>query len=261
QGNAGGGDTAIDVSLASPGAEDNPTPPTPPSTATAQPTAVPTHEPPPVDPRETDPDGIEPKPLPPLPSLPKQQQSSTARPSEIPANGKDQTTNGGRRPGAPGAGIDGSSIAGQRALLPKAMSCDDPVAGKWEALKFKPDTMDWVRFILTVKRDGTSVHGNILSRTWTGTPFDSVPPPCFPGALDLTVSMPASGTTNGETIKFGASRYSVVAQMCSPLATVDYFPDNFSGTIDPARQEFQSKNNDGAVDFDVPYVFRRIACE
>ena len=222
------------------------------------PTAAPTHEVAPTKPEETDPN--EPgKTLPPLPALPKQS-SSTAKPSNEPSTGSDSTTNGGRLPGRIGAGIDGSSIEGQRALLPRAAVCDDPVAGKWEALKFAPGRFQWVRFLLNVQREGTSVHGNILSRSWAGTAFDSVPPPCMPGGYDLTVTMPASGRTNGVTISFGASRYSVVAETCSTLV-VDYYPDNFSGVIDNSRQEFQSKNNDGAVDFNVPYVFRRIACE
>ncbi|MEO8798672.1 MAG: hypothetical protein ABI551_12365, partial [Polyangiaceae bacterium] len=243
EGHSGAGDTAIDVTLASPGAEATPpSPPTPPTTAptptvapASPPTAVPAHEVAPTKPEETDPN--EPgKTLPPLAALPRQS-SSTAKPSNEPSTGRDATTNGGRLPGRIGAGIDGSSIEGQRALLPRAASCDDPVAGKWEALKFVPGRFQWVRFLLNVKRDGTSVHGNILSRSWSGTAFDSVPPPCVPGGYDLTVTMPASGRTNGVTISFGASRYSVVAETCSTLV-VDYYPDNFSGVLDSARQEF-----------------------
>jgi hypothetical protein len=39
-----------------------------------------------------------------------------------------------------------------------------------------------------------------------------------------------------------------------------YRPDHFTGTIDPAIQEFQSVNNDGGRAVNDPMVFRRIAC-
>ena len=60
-------------------------------------------------------------------------------------------------------------------------------------------------------------------------------------------------------INFGASRYTVVAEDCPSIGT-SYAPDNFSGVIDSQRQEFQSLNNDGFVDINVPYVFRRTGC-
>ena len=63
----------------------------------------------------------------------------------------------------------------------------------------------------------------------------------------------------GTHLRFGASSYSIVATQC-PTASANYAPDNFSGAIDPNRQEFQSVNNDGAVDIDAPYVFRRTGC-
>jgi hypothetical protein len=76
----------------------------------------------------------------------------------------------------------------------------------------------------------------------------------------MTVSMPASGRADASGhITFGSSRYSVVATRCLMLDT-SYAPDNFSGSIDATRQEFQSLNNDGAYDINVPYVFRRTGC-
>jgi hypothetical protein len=108
-----------------------------------------------------------------------------------------------------------------------------------------------------VRREGTAVHGTIISRIWSGSPRDSTPPGCELGNFDITTSMIASGATNGVNITFGASHSTTVMQ-CGFVG--EYFPDRFSGTVDDKRQEFQSLNNDGAADINVPDVFRRTAC-
>ena len=242
---SGSGDTAIDVSLAAP---------EPASTAaTVDPSPVPEE-------KSEDPTGEAPMTTPaPRPTS----TSNSKKLPPLPANGKDDTTNGGKRPTPIGAGvgngIDGNSIDGQRALLPQKAVCDDPVAGKWEALKFAPARGDWVHFVLRVKREGSSLTGQILSHTWSGGPRDLVPATCNAGDFDFTVSMPASGATNGRSVAFGASRYTLLTAPCARIF-IDYAPDHFSGVIDPDRQEFQSVNNDGANDVDAPYVFRRTAC-
>jgi hypothetical protein len=182
------------------------------------------------------------------------------------ATGSAETTNGGKlagpvRIGAPNLGPGGDTVEGQRALLPRATTCSDPVAGKWEALKFNPRRSDWVRFTLSVRRaEGGTLSGTILSHTWGGTMFDRDPPGCSLGGFDLTVSMNATGRADVTgRITFGASHYSVISNRCFTLDAA-YAPDNFSGTIDVARQEFQSLNNDGAWDVNAPYVFRRTGC-
>jgi hypothetical protein len=258
-GHEGAGDTDIDVTLASPA-----------STATAAATAtattlIPPPPTPPVVQQKTSPDEV--GDLPPLPqeipALPTRLQSAT---------GHDDSTNGGKRPGPTrigmpggngsgsgfGNGLGGDTIEGQRSLLPKAAACQDPVAGLWEALKFNPAQGNWVHFKLTVRREGTSVHGTIISRIWSGSPRDSTPPGCDFGGYDITTSMNAGGTTNGLTFTFGASHATIVMSQCS--FTGQYYPDKFSGSIDESRQEFQSLNNDGAADINMPYVFRRTAC-
>jgi hypothetical protein len=264
-GKAGAGDTEVDVSLAGPTATET-TPPapvetTPPPVPTAPP--APTAPPPPPDPDPTE--VMEPPPVPttaetattvppPTPSVP---------PPTV-AGGGAESTSGGRLPGAPalvpgGAGL-GNTVEGQRALLPAAVTCKDPVVGTWEALKYAPGKGDWVRFSLAIHRVNGALSGTILSRTWSGGPLDRTPPPCTLGNFDLLVSMPASGRDDGHgRITFGSTRFVILQSKCySPDSS--YSPDNFSGTIDPARQEFQSVNNDGATDIDAPYVFRRIGC-
>ena len=237
-GHAGAGDTAIDVSLANP-AENAPAP--------TQPAPAPTH---------VQEEAIEPLPPPPAKKQPAPNENT----------GHDESTNGGKLAGPtilaspmPGAGSD--SVEGQRALLPHAAVCKDPVAGKWEALKFSPAHGDWVHFTLSVRRSGGTLVGTILSHTWAGGVFDRTPPACTSGGFDITVSMTAIGRADGTRIRFGSSTesYSVVAVACVQLGH-DYAPDHFRGVIDPARQEFQSVNNDGANDIDAPYVFRRTGC-
>jgi hypothetical protein len=262
-GQEGAGDTSIDVSLASPASTAPTTQPAPTETA---PTPPPTpHPPTPVVPEKAGPDDVSD-----LPPLPKEIPPPPSKPES--ANGKNETTNGGKLPGptrigmpggngggaGSGNGFGADSIEGQRSLLPKAAVCKDPVAGFWEALKYSPFHGNWVHFKLTVRREGGSVHGTIISRIWSGGPRDSTPPGCFLGGYDVTASMNAMGATNGINISFGSSHATILLTQC-PF-NGDYYPDNFSGSIDEQRQEFQSRNNDGAVDFDVPYVFRRTGC-
>ena len=74
--------------------------------------------------------------------------------------------------------------------------------------------------------------------------------------------MVAHGRVNGEHITFGSHTHRLVADHCPQLfaSSAGYAPDNFSGTLDTMRQEFQSVNNDGAYDINTPYVFRRVGC-
>ncbi len=256
-GHAGAGDT-VDVSLAGPAST---------APATAAP-AEPTPPPPPKVAHEQKP------PLPPLPKPDPKDEPEPPPPPEVtpppvavspPGGGADEThsgkLSGPTRFGELGTGLGGDSVEGQRALLPHAATCKDPVAGRWEALKFNPGRSDWVRFTLSVHRGaGGVISGTILSHTWSGGVFDRDPPGCSRGGFDMTVSMNATGHADESgKITFGSSRYSIVAIKCVLLENA-YAPDNFSGTIDPARQEFQSVNNDGANDINAPYVFRRTGC-
>ncbi len=71
--------------------------------------------------------------------------------------------------------------------------------------------------------------------------------------------MPAEGHVNGNEIFFGGTSWRNDRTFCgSP--TTGYYPDRFSGTIDPAILEFQSVNNDGGPMVNYPTVFRRIRC-
>ena len=159
------------------------------------------------------------------------------------------------------AGPGGDTVEGQRALLPGAVTCKDPIEGRWEALKYNPFRHNWVRFSLSVHRGaGGTVNGSIVSRSWSGNALDSSPPQCSLDGYDMTVAMNAHGTSDPSgRITFGSSSYSIVDIHC-PSLDLSYAPDSFSGTVDGARQEFQSVNNDGATDVNAPYVFRRTGC-
>jgi len=197
--------------------------------------------------------------------------SASAQAPALAAAGTDATdTSGGRAAGEAvrrlilgSAGRMPSSVEGQRALLPAATTCEDPIAGVWRALKYSPTFGgQWVRFTLRIKREGDVLTGTIRSRIWHGTPSDRTPPACRFGQTDTTHAMVATGRATGTAITFGASTHRLVADHCPQLfgGVNDYAPDRFSGTIDAMRQEFQSVNNDGAYDVDEPYVFRRIGC-
>ena len=51
-----------------------------------------------------------------------------------------------------------------------------------------------------------------------------------------------------------------MASICGSSIGFGYNLDNFTGTIDPEIQEFQSVNNDGGISVNEPNVFRRIRC-
>ena len=159
------------------------------------------------------------------------------------------------------AGFLPGSVAEQRAMLPERRTCDDPVAGVWRAHKYNPLHGDWAVFTLHIEREGTRLRGKITSRGWTGSRFDSTPPPCRIGMHDYTVEMRATGFADGHRITFGARSYRIVHADCPSPFYTGYNPDRFSGTIDPEAQEFESVNNDGGRDINSPYLFRRIGCD
>ena len=264
-GGSGGGETTIDVSY--PGS--TPFPVTPGAVTTAPPPPTNTKE----KTEEKIHEKIEEKTQPESDvaervALPEKQAIPSTASSAANGTGSSGVTGGGRsqgptRVGFPNlSGVDGSTVDGQRALLPAAATCADPVAGRWEALKFSPLLSAWVHFTLAVHRyEGGALTGTILSRTWSGSAFDRAPPACSIEGFDFTVSMNASGNvdTRGR-ITFGSSRFSLVSVQCPSILRTDYAPDTFTGVVDSSREEFQSLNNDGANNVNEPYVFRHTGC-
>jgi hypothetical protein len=156
-----------------------------------------------------------------------------------------------------------ATIEEQRARLPPAAECEDPIQGTWKSHAYYPGHGQWYIFTLTVRRDPqdeTKLTGRVHSHYWVGGPGDEEPPPCGAGGYHQTVVMPAAGTVDGMRIQFGGTSWQSEQVFCgSP--TLSYYPDVFSGVIDPELLEFQSVNNDGGPMVNYPTVFRRIACD
>ena len=158
-----------------------------------------------------------------------------------------------------------ANVQEQRARLPPPATCTDPVEGIWMSHKYSPDYGDWYMFTLKIHRvpgSATELTGEILSHSWNGTPQEEQPPPCRPGLDHWQVFMTARGHAQpGGQIFFGGTAWRPDQAFCGRAPGPGmYNLDNFSGTIDPAIQEFQSVNNDGGRSVNDPMVFRRVRC-
>lgn len=157
----------------------------------------------------------------------------------------------------------GATVEEQRARLPPAAECPDPIEGVWLSHKFEPSWGEWYIYTLKVKRaapGSTDLTGEIESHYWNGGPGDAQPPPCRPGMFRYVVHMPAKGTYLNESIQFGGLSWRADPPLCPGAGGMGYNPDNFTGKIDKKTQEFQSLNNDGGKAVNDPTVFRRVRC-
>jgi hypothetical protein len=158
------------------------------------------------------------------------------------------------------------SIEEQRARLPPAASCQDPVEGVWMGRVFHQPGRDWYIYTLEMRRaaPGSSrLTGVLHARFWNGPPSVYEPLPCRAGVLDRSVFMTGAGEANGLEIRFGGTSWRPETLHCGPprsMESISYNLDQFSGRIDPTIQEFQSVNNDGGEAVNEPTVFRRIRC-
>jgi hypothetical protein len=155
-----------------------------------------------------------------------------------------------------------ASVAEQRARLPKAAECEDPVAGTWKAHAFYSHVQEWYVFTLHIRRaasDPTLLEGHILAMGWDAGPTEAEPPACSAGIRRYGVREPARGSFREGRLVFEATSYAYEGEQCGNIGT--YLLDRFSGTLDGPRQEFQSVLNADAPEWrDVPTVFRRIDC-
>ncbi len=159
-----------------------------------------------------------------------------------------------------------ATVEEQRARLPPPAKCTDDVEGVWLAHDFWGRYNEWYIFTLTIRRaspGSNELKGEILSHYWDGGPKDQQPPGCGGPPQDRFVKMPAVGTVKDGDINFRGTSWREEPNPCGPggrFANNGYNPDNFSGKIDPATQEFQSVNNDGGRAVNEPTVFRRVRC-
>ncbi len=155
-----------------------------------------------------------------------------------------------------------ATILEQRARLPAPAYCEDEVEGIWRSHSYWVGHGQWYIFILEIRRvrnDPDRLTGTILSEYWNGGPAQEQPPQCRPGGYHQLVRMPGAGHILNGVVTFGGTSWNVERVYCG-RRTYSYYPDNFSGTIDPEIQEFQSLNNDGGPAVNVPQVFRRVRC-
>jgi hypothetical protein len=155
-----------------------------------------------------------------------------------------------------------ATVAEQRARLPPPAECESPIEGKWKAIVFSSNDFSWYEFILEVRHvpeNKAQLTGMIYVDTWLGGPEQSEPGPC--NGRRYKGKMAGSGNFADGQVAFGGGDFQLVEILCGDSATsVGYNPDQFTGRIEPERQEFQSVNNDGGNAVNEPTVFRRIAC-
>jgi hypothetical protein len=154
------------------------------------------------------------------------------------------------------------TIAEQRQRLPPPARCADPVAGVWRSHTFDERWGEWNAFTLHIRRDPNQPEllvGDIVNHSWFGD-VQEVQPGACEGRLHYEVSMDALGTASGLTIEFGGQGSWRLDKVICGSFDGGYNLDHFSGTIDPALQEFQSVNNDGGAAVNVATVFRRTGC-
>ncbi len=159
-------------------------------------------------------------------------------------------------------GAPAGTVAEQRARLPPPATCQDPVEGIWKSHDYDPRWGDWTVFTLEVHRvegSESELKGTILNDTWYGPADQTEPGPCL-GNLRFKVSMDANGSVVDGQIAFGGVGEWRMDEVVCGSWNGGYNLDNFTGTIDPDIQEFQSINNDGGRAVNAPTVFRRIKC-
>ena len=155
-----------------------------------------------------------------------------------------------------------ATVAEQRARLPPPATCKHPVAGTWQSHDFDEAHNDWTIFTLEIEAiegDDSQLKGVIRNHTWYSDKRQPEPPACT-GQLEYLISMDALGQYADGFINFGGvGTWRIDDERCGSFR-MGYNLDNFSGSVDPDLQEFQSVNNDGGRAINDPTVFRRVSC-
>jgi hypothetical protein len=152
-----------------------------------------------------------------------------------------------------------ATVAEQRSRLPPAAECESEVEGKWKALIWDEDD-EWYEFTLEIHHDPddkTKLTGTITVHSWNG-PANEPEPPSKCRGLNYIGKMDGSGSFVDGQVVFGGADFHITEEICGRPGL--YNEDQFSGKLEPERQEFQSVNNDGGDAVNEPTVFRRIGC-
>ncbi len=156
-----------------------------------------------------------------------------------------------------------ATVQQQRARLPPAAECSDPVEGTWKSHAFNEMYQEWNIFTLEIRRDPANrnlLKGTVTNHAWYGPETEETRGPCS-GRLQYLVSMDGEGSVDDEGhIRFGGVGTWRLDEVYCGDFWGGYNLDQFAGTIDLEALEFQSVNNDGGRFVNVPTVFRRIGC-
>jgi len=159
--------------------------------------------------------------------------------------------------------LGGSTIAEQHARLPPPAFCKSDIEGVWRSHSYNERFQEWTEFTLEIRRvkgNDTELIGKITNHNWLGPRTEEQPGPCR-GATRFLLTMEAIGTFKEGFVSFRGTRWKLDEVLCGRLGGGwGYNLDHFTGRVDQDRQEFQSVNNDGGRDVNVPNVFRRIRC-
>ncbi len=155
------------------------------------------------------------------------------------------------------------TVAEQRARLPPPAECDtNTVEGVWKSHQYSPRYWEWTEFTLVIRKvpgSETDLIGTITNHSWQAPKSEEQPGPCR-SHLRYIVSMKGKGKFKDGKIQFGGTTWKLDKVLCGSSRGFGYNLDNFTGTVDFERQEFQTVNNDGGRAVNEPTVFRRIKC-
>jgi hypothetical protein len=156
-----------------------------------------------------------------------------------------------------------ATVAEQRARLPPAAECDDPITGTWKAQVYRAEREQWTEWTLILRRsedDKERLVGEIINHSWYGGAELTAPPTCERTRAHWVVSTDAEGyVSNGDIHVQGVGEWRKDEAICGP-GPGGYNLDHFSGALEHSLHEFQSVNNDGGVSVNEPTVFRRVLC-
>lgn len=158
------------------------------------------------------------------------------------------------------------TLQDQRSRLPPAVTCGDPVEGVWMSHRYYAHALDWYITQFHVRRvpgRPGELTGHIVAEHFNTGPDQPAPQPCdvFPGYHRRVMDATARGTWNETTrqITYQGVQLGTERVICGePAAGYGFFV--FTGTIDPALQEFNADVGSTNWTGSTPTVFRRIQC-
>lgn len=143
-------------------------------------------------------------------------------------------------------------------------TCRDPIAGVWQTRQYSATHEDWhfrTLYIRRVEGSKTALTGKVETEIWSGGADQHEPGPCTLGVHYAGTMPEATGSFEDPGFSFKGIGWQVDKVVCGTRAHAQgYNPDHFTGTLDRAREELRTVNNDGGRSVDEPTVFRRVAC-